>query len=90
MTMMAPMDDDVRNDRQAFDDLVTLVQRGATEACAEVDCLIAPILDRCVEDAVASLWSSPIRTYVPLLALRAVQDCCRNGACPDLGSAGAC
>ena len=90
MTMMAPIGNDDRNDRQAFDDLVRLVQRGAIEACAEVDCLIAPILDRCVERAVATRWSSPIRTYVPLLALREVQDCCRLGACPDLDSADAC
>lgn len=89
MTIMVPMDDDDRNDMRAFDDLVTLVQRGAAEACSEQDCLIAPILDRCVEHAVASLWSSPIRAYVPLLTLRAVQDCCRNGACPDPGSVGA-
>lgn len=61
--------------------IVALVRRQAAEECADGSCPIAPVLDRCVRDAVAELWGSRIHAYVPLLALRNVRTCIRAGVC---------
>lgn len=62
--------------------VVALVTREAREECAPGACLVHPVLDACARDAVAKLWDSPIKTFVPLLALRQVRGCIRAGACP--------
>ncbi|MGH2558534.1 MAG: three-helix bundle dimerization domain-containing protein [Thermomicrobiales bacterium] len=64
-----------------FEAIVALVRREAAEECQVGSCLIAPVLDRCVRDAVGVLWDSRIRTFVPLLALRSVRTCIRCGRC---------
>jgi hypothetical protein len=60
--------------------IVALVRREAAEECAAGACPVAPVLDRCVRDAVAELADSRIQTFVPLLALRRVRDCIRAGS----------
>jgi hypothetical protein len=64
-----------------FEAIVKLVKREAAEECQPGHCPVAPVLDRCVRDAVDELWDSRIRTFVPLLALRHVRSCIRSGAC---------
>ena len=61
--------------------VVALVVREAREECAPDGCLVYPVLDACARDAVADLWDSPIKTFVPLLALRRVRCCIRAGTC---------
>ena len=61
--------------------IVALVTREAREECAPGACLIRPVLDECARDAVADLWDSRIKTFVPLLALRRVRCCIRAGSC---------
>jgi hypothetical protein len=68
---------EVPNDPEA---IVALVKREAEEECLD-DQLTPPVLDRCVRDAVAGLWASEIKTFVPLLALRRVRGCVRAGTC---------
>lgn len=59
-----------------------IVQQLARESCPDGACPIEPILQECVHDAVTSLWhGSRITGYVPVLALRQVQDCIRTGTC---------
>ncbi|MDP9368820.1 MAG: hypothetical protein M3Q03_11185 [Chloroflexota bacterium] len=60
--------------------VIDLVRREAREECLD-DRLPAPVLDRCVRDAVAAMWDSRIKTFVPLLALRRVRGCIRAGTC---------
>lgn len=62
--------------------IVALVKREAEEECLD-DQLTPLVLDRCVRDAVAGLWDSDVKTFVPLLALRAVRGCVRAGTCDD-------
>ncbi len=58
------------------------VWRLIAEECSGDCCALASSLDECVQGVVASLWNaSRVRTYVPLLALREVRECIRNGAC---------
>jgi hypothetical protein len=52
--------------------IIALVMREAREECPPGACLIEPVLD---------LWESPIKTFVPLLALRRVRCCIRSGTC---------
>jgi hypothetical protein len=61
--------------------IVARVLREAREECPPERCPIAPMLDRCVEEAVAGLGGSRVTTYVPLLALRRVRGCIRAGTC---------
>jgi hypothetical protein len=61
--------------------VVALVRREESEECSPETCLMAPALDRCVRDSVAALLDSPIKTFVPLLALRRVRSCIRAGTC---------
>jgi hypothetical protein len=53
------------------------------ELCSDGSCPIQPVLDRCVSDAVEARWSNPVKTFVPLLAFREVQECIRLGYCPE-------
>ena len=68
----------VSSDHEA---IIGRVMRAATEECAPDSCPVAPVLDRCVRDAVAELWDRPVKTFVPLLALRRVRSCIRVGSC---------
>ena len=61
--------------------VVALVTREAREECAPGACPIDPVLEECTRDAVANLWNSRIKTFVPLLALRRVRCCIRAGGC---------
>ena len=61
--------------------IVRLVKREAAEECSVDSCLVASVLDQCVEEAVIDLWDSRVKTYVPLLALRRVRCCIRAGSC---------
>ena len=60
--------------------VIDLVRREARDECVD-DRLPAPVLDACVSDAVARLWESRIKTFVPLLTLRRVRRCIRTGTC---------
>ncbi len=60
--------------------VIDLVQREAREECLD-ERLPAPVLERCVRDAVVGLWDSRIKVFVPLLALRWVRGCIRAGTC---------
>ena len=64
-----------------------LVQQLARESCPDGACPIEPVLQQCVHDAVISLWQgSRITGYVPVLALKHVQDCIRAGTCDLKGN----
>ncbi|MDQ3468001.1 MAG: hypothetical protein M3411_07170 [Chloroflexota bacterium] len=63
-----------------LESIVRLVKREAAEECLD-DHVLAPELDRCVQDAVRELADSRIKTFVPLLALRRVRGCVRVGNC---------
>ena len=56
----------------------------AQMACADASCPIEPMLEACVDWAVDRRWPSAVDTFVPLLAVRDVQDCIRRGYCADL------
>ncbi len=60
--------------------VIDLVRREAREECLDGR-LPAPVLERCVRNAVAAMWDSRIKTFVPLLALRRVRGCIRAGTC---------
>lgn len=62
-------------------DVIHRVVREAAEECSGETCPIAVVLDECARDAVAALWDSPIKTFVPLLALRQVRECIHAGTC---------
>lgn len=66
------------------DQLVSQIRRAALEECEATSCPIHPVLDLCASTAVARYQNSRIKTFVPLLALRQVRDCIRQGSCPDL------
>jgi putative phosphoesterase len=53
------------------DVLVSQVYRAALAECPEGRCAIAPVLETCARDAVASLASSRVQTFVALLAIAA-------------------
>ena len=67
------------------DRLVTQVYELAMNECRETSCPIEAQLWSCAAWAVSRFTEVPVRTFVPLLALREVRECVRNGACPDLG-----
>ena len=81
----APRDewtDPDRHDQRSLPQVELLVQRLARESCPAGQCPIEPVLARCAHEAVAELWqTSRITGYMPLLALKAVQDCIRAGTC---------
>ena len=64
--------------------IIATVRRAAAEECQPGRCALAPMLDRCVQETVSDLWSSRVRTYVPLLALRRVRGCIRAGRCDTM------
>ena len=64
--------------------IVAWLKRAALEECAAGACLVHPVLDRCARDAVFELWDSPVKTFVPLLALRRVRCCVRAGSCDTI------
>jgi hypothetical protein len=64
-----------------IDAVVALVKREVTEECGSEVCPVFPVLDQCANDAVMDLWGSRIKAFVPLLALRRVRSCIRNGTC---------
>ena len=70
-------------DVRTIEDARNRVYNMVAELCSDASCPIQPVLDRCVSDAVAARWSSPIKTFVPLLAFREVQECIRLGFCPE-------
>lgn len=71
-----------RRDR-SLPDVIQIVAREAREECAGDCCAIASSLDSCVRQTVTRLWAGRIRTFVPLLALRGVRECIRDGRCPS-------
>ncbi len=74
------------DDIGTFDQARTRLMAMATEVCADDSCPILPVLERCVDQALESRWSNPVKTYVPLLAFREVQECIRRGHCPNLAT----
>jgi hypothetical protein len=66
------------------DRLVTQVYELAMNECRDTSCPIEAQLWSCAVRAVSRFAEVPVRTFVPLLALREVRECVRNGACPDL------
>ena len=72
-------------DDQGLHQVEQMVQRLARERCPEGVCPVEPVLAKCVHDAVSGLWAtSRITGYVPVLALRQVQDCIRAGTCEGM------
>ena len=71
------------NDQErSQEDIVQLVFRTAMEDCDGGTCSIAPMLESCVRQTVDDLWDqTKLKTFVPLLAMRGVKDCIRNGTC---------
>ncbi len=53
----------------------------AHEMCPPDSCGLAPQLDECIDQVIAELADSPVRSFVPLLALRRVKGCIRVGTC---------
>ena len=64
-----------------IENVIASVLRSAKEECAPGLCSVHPILEECSVEAVETLWESPVKTYVPLLALRRVRCCIRAGSC---------
>lgn len=54
------------------------------ESCADASCPIEPMLESCVDWAIDQRWPSPVSVFVPLLAVRDVQECIRQGSCTGL------
>ncbi len=77
------MTDDLASDLRTFDDARSRVMTMAIESCADESCPIQSELERCVEHALQSRWANPVKTYIPLLAFREVQECIRLGYCPE-------
>ena len=63
--------------------IIARVKREAAQECPPDGCVLAPTLDRCVRESVSALWSSRVKTFVPLLALRRVRCCIRAGSCDN-------
>ncbi len=77
------MTDGMESDVRAFGEARTRLMTMVTELCADESCPIQSELERCVDQALHSRWSNPVKTYVPLLAFREVQECIRLGYCPE-------
>lgn|GEM_PF-2927040 len=71
---------------QALDDVRARVLAMATQICGDSSCPIQQVLSQCVDDAIAVHWQGRVKTFVPLLAVRDVQECIHQGYCPHLGS----
>ncbi len=70
-----------------MNEIVKLVENQARDECRDDTCPVFGMLSACSEQAVNELWDSTVKTFVPLLALRQVRSCIRNGQCPDVWSA---
>ena len=68
---------------RSIEDVAYRIRLAVSEHCADECCTIFASLDACARDAVAALWASPVKTYVPLLAYRQVRECIRQGSCPS-------
>jgi ribosomal protein S2 len=67
------------------DEAIRHVMALVAEECSDETCLIKPVLEQCVAHAVDSRWQEGgVTNFVPILAFREVQECIRNGSCPDL------
>ncbi len=77
------MTNGMERDIKSFEDARRRVMTMAFESCADETCPIQSELERCVDQALQSRWSNPVKTYVPLLAFREVQECIRLGYCPE-------
>lgn len=70
------------SDQGAFQQIELMVQREARERCPVGCCTLSISLEPCVHQVVADLWlSSRITAFIPILALRDVEDCIRAGIC---------
>jgi hypothetical protein len=69
-----------------FDAIKTRVMHMASEMCGDERCAVLSQLDQCVDKAVASRWTSPVKSFVPLFAYREVRQCIEQGFCPDLAT----
>ncbi len=67
---------------RSMEEVIRIVTREAKEECAGDCCTLAMSLDTCVHQSVAALWPSRVRSFVPLLAIRGVRECIRQGRCP--------
>lgn len=76
------MTDGMETDITTFGQARVRLMAMVTEVCADESCPIASVLDKCVDQALMSRWSNPVKTYIPLLAFREVQECIRLGYCP--------
>ena len=54
--------------------VIALVREQLERDCAEGRCPPGEGLDRLVEGAVLELWDAPVKTFVPLLALRRARE----------------
>ncbi len=78
------MTDGMAGDIRSFEEARMRVMTMAAELCADETCPVQAQLGRCVDQALQSRWSNPVKTYIPLLAFREVQECIRLGYCPEL------
>ena len=62
--------------------VIALVREQLERECAEGRCPPDEGLDRLVEGAVLELWDAPIKTFVPLLALRRARPASAPQAAP--------
>ena len=60
------------------------VHRAVREECEPGTCLVAPVLERCVVQAVEELLDARITSHLHIFALRRVRACIRAGTC-DVG-----
>lgn len=81
MTIPELADNVFSGEDRSMHDVIRLVVREASADCTGDCCALASQLDRCAQQEVRRLWRSRIKTFVPLLALRGVQDCVRRGYC---------
>lgn len=60
--------------------VIQSVRREAAKECPP-ELAGAPWIDRCVDDVVTELWENPVKSFVPLLAMRHVRCCIQAGSC---------
>ncbi len=77
------MTDGMASDSKSFEEARIRVMTMAIESCVDETCPIQAQLERCVDQALQSRWANPVKTYIPLLAFREVQECIRLGYCPE-------
>lgn len=66
------------------DPVVDQVLQAAIDECGPEGCLIYPVLEECARQGVDRYANSRLLTFVPLLAVRHVRDCIRNGRCEGM------